>query len=108
KNIVLYFYPKDMTQGCTTQACNFRDQHDTFADSNTDILGISPDRIEKHQKFIDKHGLSFTLLADVDHEVAEAYDIWKPKKMFDKELYGKESYTYVSDKKGVHKKIYRK
>src|SRR5699024_11900516 len=67
-----------------------------------------PDPIEKHQKFIDKHGLPFTLLADVDHEVAEAYDVWKLKKMFGKEFYGNERSTFVIDKKGVLQKIYRK
>src|SRR5699024_5503399 len=108
KNIVLYFYPKDMTPGCTTQACDFRDQHDTFAESDTVILGISPDPIEKHQKFIDKHGLPFTLLADVDHELAEAYDVWKLKKMFGKEFYGNERSTFVIDKKCISKQIYRK
>src|SRR5699024_5876750 len=78
------------------------------ADSDTVILGISPDPIEKHQKFIDKHGLPFTLLADVDHEVAEAYAVWKLKMMFGKELYGTEHSTFVINKKGVLQKIYRK
>src|SRR5699024_1466741 len=108
KNIVLYFYPKDMTPGCTTHACEFRDQHDTFEDSHTVILDISTDSIEKHQKFIDKHGLTFTLIADIDHEVAEAYDVRKLKNMFGKEFYSNERSTFVIDKKGVLQKIYRK
>src|SRR5699024_6074611 len=108
KNIVLYFYPKDMTPGCTTQACDSRDQHDAIAHSDTVILGMSPDPIETHQQSIDKHGLPFTLLACVDYEVAESYDEWKLKKMFGKEFYGNERSTFVIDKKGVLQKIYRK
>src|SRR5699024_5975418 len=97
-----------MTPGCTTQACDFRYQHDTIADSDTAILGISPDPIEKHQKSIDKNGIPLTLQADVDQEVAEAYDVWKLKKMFGKEFYGNERSTFVIDKKGVIQKIYSK
>jgi len=108
KNIVLYFYPKDMTPGCTTEACDFRDHHDTFQDTNTVIVGVSPDPIEKHQKFIDKHGLPFELLADVDHQMAEAYDVWKLKKMFGKEFYGMERSTFIIDKEGAVQKEYRK
>src|SRR5699024_903417 len=108
KNIVLYFYPKDMTPGCTTEACDFRDHHDTFQDTNTVIVGVSPDPIEKHQKFIDKHGLPFELLADVDHQMAEAYDVWKLKKMFGKEFYGMERTTFIIDKESAVQKEYRK
>lgn len=82
KNIVLYFYPKDMTPGCTTQACDFRDQHEEFKGLDTVILGVSPDPVERHQKFIAKHNLPFHLLADEDHHVAETYGVWQLKKMF--------------------------
>src|SRR5690625_7791088 len=68
KNVVLYFYPKDMTPGCTTQACDFRDQYDAFKQYDTVIIGISTDPIIRHQKFIDKHGLPFELIADTEHE----------------------------------------
>src|SRR5690625_7356036 len=71
KNIILYFYPKDMTPGCTTQACDFRDNYEQFQDTDTVILGVSPDPIERHTKFIEKHNLPFPLLADVNHEVAK-------------------------------------
>lgn len=108
KNIVLYFYPKDMTPGCTTQACDFRDQHKNFAESDTVILGISPDPIDDHQKFIEKYGLPFTLLADVDHEVAKAYDVWQLKKRSGKEYYGNERSTFIIDKAGKLQKVYRK
>src|SRR5699024_2683241 len=79
KNIVLYFYAKDMAPGGTTQACDFRDQYEKFSELDAVIIGISPDPIERHQKFIDKHDLPFQLLADEDHEVAELYGVWKLK-----------------------------
>jgi len=108
KNIVLYFYPKDMTPGCTTQACDFRDNYDAFKDLNTVIIGISPDPIERHQKFIDKHDLPFQLLADTEQEVAKRYDVWKLKKMFGKEFYGIERSTFTIDQEGIIQKEFRK
>ncbi|MFD1850487.1 thioredoxin-dependent thiol peroxidase [Oceanobacillus bengalensis] len=108
KNIVLYFYPKDMTPGCTTEACDFRDNHESFADLDAVIIGVSPDPIEKHQKFIDKHELPFLLLADEEHQVAEDFDVWKLKKNFGKEYYGIERSTFILDKEGVLQKEYRK
>lgn len=108
QNVVLYFYPKDMTPGCTTQACDFRDNYDAFKDLNTVIIGISPDPIERHQKFIDKHELPFQLLADTEQEVAKQYDVWKLKKMFGKEFYGIERSTFILDKEGIIQKEYRK
>lgn len=108
KNVVLYFYPKDMTPGCTTQACDFRDNYDEFKKYNTVIIGISPDPIERHQKFISKHDLPFQLLADVEHEVAELYDVWKLKKNFGREYYGIERSTFIIDEEGIIRKEYRK
>lgn len=108
KNIVLYFYPKDMTPGCTRQACDFRDNYDAFKDLNTVIIGISPDPIERHQKFIDKHDLPFQLLADIEQEVAKRYDVWKLKKMFGKEFYGIERSTFIIDQEGIIQKEFRK
>ncbi|MEE6134310.1 thioredoxin-dependent thiol peroxidase [Priestia sp. GS2] len=108
QNIVLYFYPKDMTPGCTTEACDFRDAHQEFADLDAVILGVSPDPIDKHQKFIDKHGLPFLLLADEDHQVAEAYGVWKLKKNFGKEYMGIERSTFIINKDGEIAKEYRK
>lgn len=100
KNVVLYFYPKDMTPGCTTEACDFRDNHESFAELDAVILGISPDPVERHKKFIDKHDLPFLLLADEDHSVAEEFDVWKLKKNFGKEYMGIERSTFVIDKEG--------
>lgn len=108
KNIVLYFYPRDMTPGCTTQACDFRDNYAAFADLNTVVLGISPDPIQRHEKFINKHDLPFNLLADTENVVAKLYDVWKPKKMFGKEFLGIERSTFIIDAEGNVQKEYRK
>ncbi|WP_417897583.1 thioredoxin-dependent thiol peroxidase [Bacillus haimaensis] len=108
KNVVLYFYPKDMTPGCTTQACDFRDKHEDFSEMDTVILGVSPDPQAKHEKFIEKHGLPFLLLVDEDHKVAELYDVWKLKKNFGKEYMGIERSTFIIDKEGQLVKEWRK
>ncbi|HLR64703.1 MAG TPA: thioredoxin-dependent thiol peroxidase [Pseudogracilibacillus sp.] len=108
KNVVLYFYPKDMTPGCTTQACDFRDNYEAFADHDTVILGVSPDPIERHTKFIEKHLLPFTLLADEEQEVANLYEVWKLKKNFGREYYGIERSTFIIDKEGIVRSAERK
>lgn len=79
KSILLYFYPKDDTPGCTTEACNFRDDYSEYEKMEITILGISPDTVNKHTKFKEKHNLPFTLLADIDHKVCELYDVWGRK-----------------------------
>jgi peroxiredoxin Q/BCP len=106
--VVLYFYPKDMTPGCTTEACDFRDNHEKFGELDAVILGVSPDPVEQHQKFIDKHDLPFELLADEDHSVAEDFDVWKLKKNFGREYYGIERSTFIIDKEGKLIKEFRK
>ncbi|GAB3042457.1 thioredoxin-dependent thiol peroxidase [Virgibacillus ainsalahensis] len=108
KHVVLYFYPKDMTPGCTTEACDFRDQHESFGELDAVIIGISPDPVASHQKFIDKHELPFELLADEDHKVAEDFGVWKLKKNFGKEYYGIERSTFILDKEGKLQKEFRK
>lgn len=108
KKVILYFYPKDMTPGCTTEACDFRDLYEAFQNINTVILGVSPDPIEKHQKFIQKHELPFILLADEDHQVAEKYGVWKLKKNFGKEYMGIERSTFLIDENGVLVREWRK
>lgn len=108
KHVVLYFYPKDMTPGCTTEACDFRDQHKSFEELDAVIFGVSPDPIEKHQKFIDKYSLPFQLLVDSDHKVAEEYDVWKLKKNFGKEYMGIERSTFIINKDGKLVKEWRK
>lgn len=108
KNVILYFYPKDMTPGCTTQACDFRDHIEDFSALNTVIIGISPDPVKKHEAFIEKYQLPFLLLADEEHEVSEQYGVWKLKKNFGKEYMGIERSTFVINKDGVLVKEWRK
>lgn len=108
KNVILYFYPKDMTPGCTTEACDFRDHYENFQSQNTVILGISPDPASRHVKFVEKYDLPFLLLADPEHQAAEAYDVWKLKKNFGKEYMGIERSTFVIDKEGKIAKEWRK
>ena len=106
KNVVLYFYPKDMTPGCTTQACNFRDQYKKFKD--TVILGVSIDSSERHQKFIAKYDLPFTLIADIDKKVVQKYGIWQEKKLYGKTFMGIVRATFIIDKEGTIQKIFPK
>ena len=101
KNVVLYFYPKDMTPGCTTEACDFRDAYEDFSSLNAVILGVSMDDAGKHTKFIEKHGLPFSLLVDADHEVAEKYGVWVQKKMYGREYMGIERSTFLINEEGI-------
>ncbi|MFD2657817.1 thioredoxin-dependent thiol peroxidase [Gracilibacillus thailandensis] len=107
KNIVLYFYPKDDTPGCTTEACDFRDNYESFQDLDAVILGVSPDSEESHKKFIDKHDLPFELLVDQDKEVAEQFGVWQLKNKFGKEYMGIVRSTFIIDKEGVLQKEFR-
>ncbi|MCQ3830365.1 thioredoxin-dependent thiol peroxidase [Microbulbifer elongatus] len=100
KNVVLYFYPKALTPGCTTQACGIRDSAEAFAKRDTVVLGLSPDPEAKLQKFIDKHELNFDLLADEDHKVADKYGCWGLKKFMGKEYMGLIRTSFIIDKSG--------
>ena len=106
KNVVLYFYPKDMTPGCTTEACDFKDQHKKFKD--TIVLGVSIDSAERHQKFIDKYDLPFDLIADTDQKVVNKYGVWQEKSLYGKKFMGIVRSTFVIDKTGVIRKIFPK
>lgn len=108
KNVILYFYPKDLTPGCTTQACDFRDRYEDFSDVNAVILGVSLDDAAKHTKFIEKHGLPFSLLVDANHEVSQAYGVWTLKKNFGKEYMGIERSTFLINEQGIVEKEWRK
>ncbi|TCS92846.1 thioredoxin-dependent thiol peroxidase [Hazenella coriacea] len=108
KNIVLYFYPKDMTPGCTTQACDFRDYHEQFSQMDTVILGVSRDPISRHEKFIEKYNLPFALLSDPEAEVSQQYGVFKEKNMFGKKAMGIERSTFIIDRQGKVAKVYRK
>ena len=103
KKVVLYFYPKDMTPGCTTEACDFRDQFKKF--KNTVILGISVDSPERHRKFIDKYNLPFELIADENKKICTKYGVWQEKKLYGKTFMGIVRSTFIIDKAGTVKKI---
>jgi peroxiredoxin Q/BCP len=108
KNVVLYFYPKADTPGCTKEACAFRDNSQKFTKANTVIVGVSPDTDADQAKFKSKFDLPFTLLADKDHEAAEAYGVWKEKNMYGRKYMGVERATFVIDAQGKIKKIFPK
>ncbi|MFW5951256.1 MAG: thioredoxin-dependent thiol peroxidase [Gemmatimonadota bacterium] len=98
--VVLYFYPKDDTPGCTTQACGIRDEWTEFRDSGAVVLGVSPDDLASHRTFSEKYDLPFTLLADPDHRVAEAYGVWQEKSSFGRKHWGVVRSTFVVDVSG--------
>jgi peroxiredoxin Q/BCP len=108
KSVVVYFYPKADTPGCTTQACGVRDHHDDYASADAVVLGISPDAPKKIAKFDDKFSLGFPLLGDEDHAVAEAYGVWVEKSMYGRTYMGNERTTFVIGPDGVIKEIFRK
>ncbi|QDI92758.1 thioredoxin-dependent thiol peroxidase [Salicibibacter halophilus] len=108
QTVVLYFYPKDMTPGCTTQACDFRDAISDLQEENVVVLGVSPDPIEKHEKFASKHELPFLLLSDPDQDAANKYGVWQLKKNFGKESMGIVRSTFVIDPDGIVTKEWRK
>jgi peroxiredoxin Q/BCP len=100
KPVVLYFYPKDDTPGCTTEACNFRDDYSQYQQAGVEILGVSPDSAAKHTKFIAKYQLPFTLLSDIDHRVCELYGVWGRKKFMGREYDGVFRTTLLIDAQG--------
>jgi peroxiredoxin Q/BCP len=108
KNVVLYFYPKDNTPGCTAQACAIRDSMSDFESRNAVVLGVSPDDEASHRKFKEKYSLPFTLLADPGHQVAEEYGVWVEKKNYGKKYMGIERSTFVIDPEGKVKKVLRR
>lgn len=108
KKIVLYFYPKDDTSGCTKEACSFRDAFPKFKKSDAIILGVSPDSVKSHKKFAEKYDLNFDLLADEDKKVVQLYNVWKEKSMYGKKYMGVERTTFIIDEKGKIKKIFSK
>ncbi len=106
--VVLYWYPKDMTPGCTTEACSFRDLEQEFKDAGAVILGVSMDSIKSHENFATKHSLPFTLLSDEDKTVSTAYDVFKEKSMYGKTFLGIVRTTFVIDKAGIIRKVWPK
>ena len=108
KNVVLYFYPKDNTSGCTAEACAFRDDFPKFEKIDAVILGVSPDSVESHKKFEQKYNLNFNMLSDEKKEVVQKYGVWKEKNMYGRKYMGVERTTYIIDTEGKIKKIFRK
>lgn len=108
KKLVLYFYPKDDTPGCTAEACDLRDNYKKFLKQGYAILGVSPDSVKKHQKFIEKYDLPFSLLADEDHKVCEKYGVWVEKSMYGRKYMGVARTTFVISEKGVIEQIIEK
>jgi len=108
RKVVLYFYPKDDTSGCTTQACSLRDHIAEFDARGAVVLGVSPDSPASHTKFREKYGLNFTLLADEDHAVAEKYGVWQEKSMYGRTYWGVARTTYVIDGEGRVEQVLEK
>jgi peroxiredoxin Q/BCP len=106
--LILYFYPKDDTPGCTKEACSLRDGFDVLKDQGFKILGVSPDSLKKHNKFIDKYNLPFDLLADEDKSTMQAYEVWGPKKFMGREYDGVHRTTFVIDEEGNIEHVVKK
>lgn len=101
KKVILYFYPRDNTPGCTKQACGFSERYPQFTEKGEVILGVSKDSVASHKKFEEKYGLAFTLLSDTDRKVIEAYDVWKEKKNYGKVSMGVVRTTYLINEEGI-------
>ena len=101
KKVILYFYPKDNTPGCTKQACGYSERYPQFMEKGAVILGVSKDSVASHKRFEEKYGLAFTLLSDPERTVIEAYDVWKEKKLYGKVSMGTVRSTYVIDEQGI-------
>ena len=108
KTVVLFFYPKDDTPGCTKEACSFRDRKSEIEGRGAVVLGVSPDTVASHGKFRDKHSLNFPLLADPDHQVAEAYGAWREKNLYGKKALGVQRSTFLIDDAGKVRKVWKK
>jgi peroxiredoxin Q/BCP len=108
KTVVLYFYPKDDTPGCTTEACNFRDQYKDYSKKKAVILGVSADDVKSHEKFKKKYNLPFHLLADPEKKAIEAYGVWKEKSMYGRKYMGIERTTFIVSPEGKIKKVFPK
>ncbi len=106
--LILYFYPKDNTPGCTNEACDLRDNYNMWLEKGYKVVGVSPDSIASHQKFISKHDLPFPLIADVDKEIIKSYGAWGPKKLYGREYEGLLRTTFVIDEKGKIEQIFTK
>ena len=108
KRVVFYFYPRDLTPGCTVEACNFQSDLSEYEKRNAVVIGVSTDDASSHQKFSDKHGLQFTLLTDADHETAESYGAWGEKNMYGRKIWGIKRSTFLIDEQGRISHVFEK
>jgi len=108
KKLILYFYPKDNTPGCTAESCNLNDNYDAWLEKGFDVVGVSPDNEKSHQKFIDKFGFKFNLIADTEKEILEAFGVWGEKSMYGRKYMGVFRTTFVINEEGVIEEIFEK
>ena len=108
KKLILYFYPKDNTPGCTAESCNLNDNYDAWLEKGFEVLGVSPDSEKSHQKFIEKFGFKFDLIADTEKEILQAYNAWGEKSMYGRKYMGVLRKTYVINEEGVIEEIFEK
>lgn len=108
KKLILYFYPKDNTPGCTAESCNLSDNYDAWLEKGYEVVGVSPDSVKSHQNFAGKFGFRFNLIADTEKEILQAYDVWGVKKMYGKEYMGVMRTTFVINGEGVIEQIFEK
>ena len=108
KKLILYFYPKDNTPGCTAESCNLNENYEMWLEKGFDVVGVSPDSEKSHLKFIDKFGLKFNLIADTEKEILQAYDAWGEKSMYGKKYMGVIRTTFVIDENGIIEKVFEK
>lgn len=105
KKVVLYFYPKDLTSGCTTQACNLRDHYAELREAGYEVVGVSIDSVQSHQKFIEKHQLPFSLIADTDQTLVQAFGVWGEKSMYGRKYMGTFRTTFIINEQGIVERI---
>jgi len=108
KKLILYFYPKDNTPGCTAESCNLNENYEMWLNKGYDVVGVSPDSEKSHVKFIDKFGLKFNLIADTNHEILEAFGAWGEKSMYGRKYMGVIRTTYVIDENGIIEAVFEK
>ena len=108
KKLILYFYPKDNTPGCTAESCNLNDNYDAWIEKGYEVVGVSPDSVASHKKFADKFGFNFNLIADTENEILQAYGVWGEKNMYGRKYMGVIRTTYVIDEEGVVEEVFKK
>ncbi|MFW6289781.1 MAG: thioredoxin-dependent thiol peroxidase [Mariniphaga sp.] len=108
KKLILYFYPKDNTSGCTAEACNLNDNYNSWLEKGFEVVGVSPDSMESHRKFKEKYDLQFDLIADTEKEILKAYDVWGEKSMYGKKYMGVLRTTFIIDENGIIERVFEK